>query len=323
MDKFVSAEYIEMIAEMKNISAAAEKLDMSQPALSARLKKAEEQLGTAIFDRSRQPLELTEAGKVYLEYAGKFSALSKEFNRHISDLENMRRGRLTIGGASSFNVSYLPDAVSVFLTKYPGIDIEIVDDNIPEISVKAFNGMIDLFIAHPMEFDERFSYEKLFSERIFVCVPRNWEINGELEGKEVSPEDIIGEKADRRDAGVALTDAEPIDFTIFRNMPFVMLREDQHIGMVMNELFRRGGFEPIRKVSVEQTMTSYALTLAGVGISLMTESCIRNSRFSEFPRFYLTEPGLCTRDIYVVYPRGRYMSRAAKEFIAVLKETLK
>ena len=69
-------------------------------------------------------------------------------------------------------------------------------------------------------------------------------------------------------------------------------------------------------------MTSYALTLAGVGISLMTESCIRNSRFSQFPRFYLTEPELCARDIYVVYPANRYMSRAAKEFIEVLKKTL-
>src|SRR5699024_10211690 len=162
-----------------------EKLDMSQPALSARLKKAEEQLGTAIFDRSRQPLELTEAGKVYLEYAEKMDALNREFNRHISDLEDMRRGRLTIGGASSLNVSSLTEAVNVFMKKYPGIDIEIIDDNIPEISVKPFNGMIDLFIAHPMEFDERFCYEKLFSERIYVCVPRDWEINDVLKEKEI------------------------------------------------------------------------------------------------------------------------------------------
>lgn len=318
MDKFVSAGYIETIAEMKNISAAAEKLDMSQPALSARLKKTEEQLGTAIFDRSRQPLELTEAGKVYLEYAEKMDALNREFNRHISDLEDMRRGSLTIGGASSFNVSYLPEAVSVFLKKYPGIDIEIIDDNIPEISVKAFNGMIDLFIAHPMEFDERFCYEKLFSERIYVCVPRDWEINDALKEKEIQPETIMR----GREAGAAQETSELIDLTVLKYMPFVMLRDDQHIGLLMNELFERCGFEPIRKVCVEQTMTSYALTLAGVGISLMTESCIRNSRFSQFPRFYLTEPELCARDIYVVYPANRYMSRAAKEFIEVLKKTL-
>lgn len=97
MDKFISAEYIETIAEMKNITAAAEKLEMSQPALSARLKKTEELLGTSIFDRSRQPLELTEAGKLYLRYANKLTALNKEFMKHISDIENLRRGALTIG----------------------------------------------------------------------------------------------------------------------------------------------------------------------------------------------------------------------------------
>lgn len=184
--------------------------------------------------------------------------------------------------------------------------------------MKAFNGMIDLFIAHPMEFDERFCYEKLFSERIYVCVPRDWEINDALKEKEIQPETIMR----GREAGAAQETSELIDLTVLKYMPFVMLRDDQHIGLLMNELFERCGFEPIRKVCVEQTMTSYALTLAGVGISLMTESCIRNSRFSQFPRFYLTEPELCARDIYVVYPANRYMSRAAKEFIEVLKKTL-
>ena len=103
--------------------------------------------------------------------------------QRISDIEDMRQGSLTIGGASFFNVSYLPGAVSSFSKNYPGIDIEIIDGKIPEIAVKALNGMVDVFIAHPMEMDERFHYEKLFNEKIFVCVPQDWDVNRLLEGK--------------------------------------------------------------------------------------------------------------------------------------------
>ena len=58
-----TVNYIKTIAEMRSISAAAESLGISQPALSAHLKKTEAEVGAVLFDRSRQPLELTEAGQ--------------------------------------------------------------------------------------------------------------------------------------------------------------------------------------------------------------------------------------------------------------------
>ena len=101
MDYFSSANYIKAIADARNISAAAEKIGISQPALSAFLKKLEEQLGVILFDRTKQPLTLTEAGRIYLEYAVKYEALQHEFNQHINDIEGLQRGKLIIAGAPS------------------------------------------------------------------------------------------------------------------------------------------------------------------------------------------------------------------------------
>ena len=77
MGHFSSAKYIQAIAETKNISAAAEQLKISQPALSSQLKKLEETLGVVLFDRTRQPLEITDAGKVSLEYASRYNTLNR------------------------------------------------------------------------------------------------------------------------------------------------------------------------------------------------------------------------------------------------------
>ena len=66
-------------------------------------------------------------------------------------------------------------------------------------------------------------------------------------------------------------------------------------------------------------VTSLALTMAGVGVSLITESSIRTSGLARLPKLYLADEKLCTRTMYVAYPRNKYISKAASEFIRTLK----
>lgn len=319
MEYFSSSNYIQAIADARNISAAAEKLGISQPALSAYLRKLENQLGAILFDRTTQPLVLTEAGRLYLEYAARHQALQHEFQQQISDIEEMKKGRLIIAGASSFNVSYFPEAVARFTAMYPGIEFEIIDDNIPEISLKAASGQIDLFIAPPGKQDERLQYESLLKENIFLCVPSQWEINAKLSDFEIPVEQIMQSAGTLYQMGVQLPQ---VDFKEFRDMPFVLLKEDQHIGRTMDSLFSRHGFRPEKVTVAEQTMTSYNLTIAGIGISLMTESTIKNSNFRNHPKLYMADTDLCMREMYVAYPKHKYLSRAAREFIRILKDSL-
>lgn len=315
MDCFSSAKYIQMIAETKNISAAAEQLKISQPALSSQLKKLEAALGTMLFDRTKQPLEITEAGKVYLDYATKYQALNREFLQQMADIEDLKAGKITIGGAASFNISYLPKTVAEFAQRYSGIDIEIVDGNIPEITNKALNGQVDIFIAPTIDLDDRLKYEELLQEKIFLCVPPQWKINDSLAKYEISSKEIM--------SGVYEKGSDKIvDFAVFKECPFILLKKDQHIGHTMDRLFKKHGFEPKKSVTAEQTMTSYGLTLAGVGISLMTESTIKNSNFKVSPKFYMADPIICSRKIYAVYSKQKYLSKAARIFITILKKNL-
>ena len=319
MEYFSSANYIQAIADARNISAAAEKMGISQPALSSHLKKLEENLGVILFDRTKQPLALTDAGRIYLEYSARYQAMQHEFQQQLSDIEEMRTGRLIIAGASSFNVSYFPEAVAKFTHLYPGIEFEIIDDNIPEISVKAATGQIDLFIAPPGKQDERLQYESLLKENIFLCVPAQWEINERLKDFEIPVGQIMQSAGTLYQQGVQLPQ---VDFKEFRDMPFVLLKEDQHIGRTMDSLFSRHGFRPDKVTVAEQTMTSYNLTIAGIGISLMTESTIKNSNFRTHPKLYMADSDLCMREMFVAYPKNKYLSRAAREFIRILKDSL-
>ena len=178
-----TVNYIKAIAEMRSISAAAESLGISQPALSAHLKKTEAEVGAVLFDRSRQPLELTEAGQAYLNYLERTHSLEKELEQTIADIEGLETGSLTIGGAGFFNIAYIPRAVGAFAKDYPGVNIEIVDGNVPFLATEALKGRLDLFITPDADEPDRFVYEELLKERVYLAVPADWKINASFADK--------------------------------------------------------------------------------------------------------------------------------------------
>ena len=314
-----TSNYIKKIAQAKSISVAADQLGISQPALSSYLKKVEGELGVVLFDRSRQPLELTEAGKVYLDYLDEVVIRQKELMKSLSDINDLKTGSLTVGGASFFNVAYLPKSIAAFVSENPGIDIEIVDDRVPRLEALAQKGMLDLFITPINDAPDRFVYEELLEEDIFLAVPAEWEINSRLQDKAVSIEELPESEA----AAKSHRKAKPLtreEFACLCRETFVVLKPDQDIGRKMQALLNSCGCTPERVITAEQTMTTLALTLRGVGVSLITESSIRNCGFAGLPKLYMANPDICRRKMYIAYPRNKYLSKAARRFAEVLKE---
>ena len=315
-----TSNYIKKIAQAKSISVAADQLGISQPALSSYLKKVEGELGVVLFDRSRQPIELTEAGRVYLDYLDEVVVRQKELMKNLSDINDLKTGSLTVGGASFFNVAYLPKAIAAFASENPGIDIEIVDDRVPRLEAMAQKGLLDLFITPINDEPERFVYEELLEEDIFLAVPEAWEVNRQLEGKAISieelPESEAAAKSHRKEK--PLTREE---FACLCRETFVVLKPDQDIGRKMQALFASYGCRPDRVITAGQTMTSLALTQSGVGVSLITESSLRNCHLQRPPALYLADSDICRRRMFIAYPRNKYLSHASRELIRILRES--
>ena len=315
-----TSNYIKKIAQAKSISVAADQLGISQPALSSYLKKVEGELGVVLFDRSRQPLELTEAGRVYLDYLDEVVVRQKELMKNLSDINDLKTGSLTVGGASFFNVAYLPKAIAAFASENPGIDIEIVDDRVPRLEALAQKGMLDLFITPINDAPDRFVYEELLEENIFLAVPADWEINSRLQDKAVSIEELPESEA----AAKSHRKAAPLtreEFACLCRETFVVLKPDQDIGRKMQALFASYGCRPDRVITAGQTMTSLALTQSGVGVSLITESSLRNCHLQRPPALYLADSDICRRRMFIAYPRNKYLSQASRELIRILRES--
>ena len=96
-------EYVMEIAKEGSFSKAAQKLYVSQPALSGAIKKLEKDLyGIPLFDRAVTPVALTPAGQYYLEQARKIYELRNEIEHHFADLAGIRTGIINIGTSGYF-----------------------------------------------------------------------------------------------------------------------------------------------------------------------------------------------------------------------------
>ena len=110
---FQGREYVYAVYREKSFSRAAQKLFISQPSLSAAVKRTEERIGYPVFDRSTKPLKLTECGEKYIAAVEKMMAAEQEFFHYINDLGEDRKSH-SGRQQSFFFLDTAPDHGQVF-----------------------------------------------------------------------------------------------------------------------------------------------------------------------------------------------------------------
>jgi DNA-binding transcriptional LysR family regulator len=125
--ELMQVEMFVAVVEEGSVQAAAERVFRTQPAVSMSLKKLEEEIGSALFDRSqRHDYLLTEAGEVLYSYATRLLNLRNEVVAALDSLKKLKQGHLRIGANESTNSYLLPELTHVFHERYPNIKIEVV-----------------------------------------------------------------------------------------------------------------------------------------------------------------------------------------------------
>ncbi len=131
------------VAREHRFSRAADKLFRTQSAVSQTIRKLEDELGEALFDRSSREGVLTDAGKVLYEYAEKLINLRGEATESLTELRELQKGKLVIA-ANEFTVLYLLPVMAEFRRLHPMIKITVeraLGSHIPD-DVRAACGRI-------------------------------------------------------------------------------------------------------------------------------------------------------------------------------------
>jgi DNA-binding transcriptional LysR family regulator len=163
--------YFIALAEERNFCRAAERLRIAQPGLSQQIHSLESQLGVVLLDRSKRPVQLTDAGNALLTEGRRALA---EVERAIDFTRRSGRGavgRLRIGAISSAIYAVLPQLLHEFRDRYPNVDLVLRDMTTPVIAQAMRNGELDVGLMRLPYDTGSFRTRTLIEEDLMVMVP--------------------------------------------------------------------------------------------------------------------------------------------------------
>src|ERR1700760_404413 len=169
---FVQLEYIVAVDTYRHFATAAGHCYVTQPTLSMQVQKLEEELGLKIFDRSKQPVIPTEAGREIIEQARKIIAEQQVIGEIVQAKKGILTGELRIGIIPTLAPYLLPLFVQQFTAKYPQIKLVVNEMTTEALVARLREGRIDVgILVTPLQ-ENGIREQVLFYEELLVYVSR-------------------------------------------------------------------------------------------------------------------------------------------------------
>ena len=237
--------YFVAVAEERNFTRAAERLNMTQPPLSRQIQQIEDMVGLALFERGARPLKLTEAGRVFYAQARRLLEESDELlplTRRLAQLAE----RIVIGFVPSTLYGPLPDVIRAFREAAPLIQISLIEMFTIEQLSALKGGRIDVGFGR-LRFDEsQLAREVLVEEPLIAALP----------------------------AGHALADIAQLTLDALSKETLIIYPSTPRPSYADQQLsaFRDHAVEPAAVHEVRELQTALGLVAAQVGVCLVPES---------------------------------------------------
>lgn len=281
------------VAEDLHFRRAAERLHITQPALSQRIRVLEEEIGTPLLARDRRHVALTPAGTAFL-----VPARAAVANANLAKAQALRAvrgevGRLRLGFTVIAFYGLLPEAVRIYRNRFPDVVVELAEMNSPSLERAIAAGEIDLGVLHPPVATLELSLRSLSGQRLVLALPR---------AHPLSRRPVIKV----RDLG-----GEPFLIAPRAVGPNIYDR--------VIALFRRCGISPNVVQEATPMTTLVGLVAAGVGMSFVTEGLATVARRGVV--FRPVSPDAPTVPMAAAW-RGSELSAAGEQFLHVVDDQL-
>lgn len=309
---FHGMEYVYEVYKEKSFSRAAQKLFISQPSLSAAVKKVEKKVGYPIFDRSTKPLALTECGQEYIRTVETILAAQAQFSNYINDLGELKKGTLILGGSSLFSSWVLPQLMERFHEEYPMVKLSLIEENTVKLEELLHNGGVDIVLDNCVMNATVFSSSIYQEEHLLLAVPEKFSVNESLKEYQISVEQI-------RLGIFKKEEIKPVPMEYFKKEPFVLLKPENDTRKRAVDICRAHGFIPKTVFEMDQQQTAYYVTCSGLGISFVSDTLIARGTAAPGVVYYKLGGENSCRNLWFYWKKERYFSKVMEEFLRISK----
>lgn len=273
------------LAESKTFAEAADKLHITQPALSSSIKKLEEHLGGRLFSRNTRNVSLSIEGKTFLPEAKR---LLSDWNNSMADMQSLfavKQGSLSIAAMPSFAEGALPRLIRAFHLEYPNVRFRIMDVVMEAVIDCVLSGRAELGFSFEPERREGLDFRPIFDDA-FIAV--------------VYPQHSFAQQSS-------------VDWQAILTEPFVAMNRDSS---VRNWLHQTAAHidTPINLIAeANQLSTVGQLVASGVGVSVVPSLC-RPQMLAKGLVCVPLEQDLLVKPVGMIKATRRNLSVAAQRF---------
>jgi DNA-binding transcriptional LysR family regulator len=281
------------VAEHRSFSRAADKLYLTQPAVSRQVQALEELLGMKLFDRIGRRIILTQAGNILYRHAHIAFQTLEEARETINQLRGLQRGHLRISAASTIGTYMLPQPLGEFKARSPNIEISLAITNKARVLQQVLNHEVELgFVGPPVEPAELEKEEYLLDELVLIVAPTH-------------------RLAHEESVGVAELGEEV----------FILREQGSGTREIMEEELARVRLSLRKAMELGSTEAIKQAVAANLGVSIVSKFAITLEILQgRLAVIKLPELNLL-RQLFMVYHRGRTLSPAAQEFCSLLRRS--
>lgn len=283
------------VASLKSFSKAAEDLFLTQPTVSGHILSLEQSLSLRLFDRANREVRLTKAGEVFLNYASKILSSRKDLLNALSEFSQGIRGELSLGASTIPGEYILPGLVGDFKKEHPHFILSLKIADTKEIVQDVLQddvefGMIGAKLDHPSLY-----FEKYEEDEIIVVASSGHPL---ARKKRVDVEDLLKE-------------------------PWIIREEGSGTQMAVEKALRKKG-KSLKQFNVVMKMGSTSSVKEGVkarlGLAFISERATEEELSQGLlSRIVVEGIDAISRQIYIVFHRGRTLSPIGTEFLRFLK----
>ncbi|SFB44985.1 DNA-binding transcriptional regulator, LysR family [Cohnella sp. OV330] len=288
--EYIQLRYFAEVARLQSFSRAAEKLHIAQPSLSRAIKSLENELGVVLFDRTTRYLRLTDDGEIVLRHAAATLSMSKDLLATLNEGKQLQRGELLLGLPPVIGASFFAGIIAGFRSEYPGIQLRLVEEGGKIVEQLLSESKLDIGIVVLPVDEEEFESLTLTERRLFLVLQ----------------------------AGHPLAGSESVRLSDLREEPFIMFKKGFSLYDRVREACILEGFEP--RIAYESSQWDFMAEMvgAGLGVALLPDTAARKIRSQAVSVIPVTVPAI-RWDIAAIWPRGRYLSHAARGWIAFMR----
>jgi len=285
------------VVERKSFSEAAERLGVTQPAVSQQIRSLEDRVGQQLLDRSGRRVEPTEAGNRLYRSAQRLLALERQLLEEVSgEAEGPLRGQLAIGASTGPGGTVVPVLLCEFAEANPDITVDLTISDTQTIVDRVARRELELGVVGATPRNRSVAYEPFFRDEVLlVCPPGH-----PFAGKSVSLEDLRGER-------------------------LIVMQEGAGVRQVIEDELREAGTR-LRDLDVRLELglqeSVKSAVEAGHGVTFISRTAVEPELAAGTlvaARVRGLEP---SREISLVRAAGRVTTRVADEFVEFARERL-